>query len=76
MESLEASEVGLGQMHGEVIGNDGAAHAQRAARVELANESTTYLDGLQAAAKRLAEPSLDKPFEPALEPLESHWERS
>ena len=76
MESLEAGEVGFRQIDGELIGDDGAAHAQRPPRVELANESTTDLYGLQAAAKRLAEPSLDKPFEPALEPLESHCDRS
>ena len=76
VESLEALEVGVGDVHGEVIGHDGAAHAERAARVELAHEPTTDLDGLQAAAKRLAEPTLDKPFEPALEPLESHCDRS
>ena len=76
VEALEPGEVGFGHVHGEVVGDDGAADAERAARVELADEPATDLDGLQAAAKRLAEPTLDKPFEPALEPLESHCDRS
>ena len=76
MEALEARQVGFRQPHGELVGDDGPAHTELAARVELANEPAADLDGLQAAAKRLAEPTLDKPFEPALEPLESHCDRS
>jgi hypothetical protein len=59
-----------------MVRDDGAAHAEGSARVELAHEPATDLYRLQAAAKRLAETSLDKPFEPALEPLESQCNRS
>ena len=54
------------------VRHDRAAHAERAARVELAHEAAPDLDGLQAAAERLGEGAFDEPLEPALEPLESH----
>ena len=41
-------------MHGEVVRDDRAAHAERAAGVQLADEPATDLDGLEAAAERLA----------------------
>ena len=36
------------------------------------HDAAADLDGLQAAAERLAECAFDEPLEPALEPLESH----
>ena len=38
----------------------------------LTDETAPDFDRLKAGAERLAEPTFDKPFEPALEPLESH----
>jgi hypothetical protein len=68
-ESSEAFEVGVRDANREFVRDNGAAHAQRAADVHLANETTTDLHGLQTAAERLAESTFDKPLEPALEPL-------
>ena len=57
---------------GEPVGRDRAAHAERAPRVELAHEAAADLDGLESAAERLGEGTLDEPLEAALEPLQSH----
>ena len=46
VKALEALEVGLGHVHDEVIRHDGAAHAERATGVELADEPASDLDGL------------------------------
>ena len=54
------------------FGTTGAAHAERAAGVHLADEPAADLDGLEAAAEGLGEGAFDQPLEPALEPLESH----
>ena len=75
VEAGEALEVLVRERDREVVRDDGAAHAERASRVHLAHDAATDLDGLQAAAERLAEGAFDEPLEPALEPLESHRSR-
>ena len=75
-ERLEALEVGGREVHADVVRRDGAAaHAERAAVVEHADQPVTDLDGLEPAAEGLVEGALDQPLEPALEPLESHGRR-
>ena len=61
-----------GEMHGEAVRHNGAAHAERATGVDLAHEPAPDLDGLQATAERLGERAFDEPLEPSLEALESH----
>ena len=60
------------EVHGEAVRHDGAAHAERAPRVDLAHEPVPDLDGLHATAERLGERPFDEPLEPSLEALESH----
>jgi CRP/FNR family transcriptional regulator, cyclic AMP receptor protein len=72
VEAREPLEILLREQHRDVVGHDGAAHAERASGVHLAHDAPADLDRLQAATERLAERALDEPLEPALEALESH----
>ncbi|HLN06668.1 MAG TPA: hypothetical protein VK217_10350 [Acidimicrobiales bacterium] len=71
-ERLETLKILWSQEDIELVGNDEAVDADRAAKIHLAREPPAKLDRLELASKRLRKRAFDQTLEPALELLQSH----